>query len=262
MAVIINGLTQIGRSVPQYASDLQLWLDASDSTTLFQDSAATTLAVNDGDPVGCWKDKSGYARHALQTDGTKKPLLKTSIKNSRNVILFDATNDVLTTNETWTINFLTIFTVVKSISFFSYHTVFEQHNHGDILYSMGLINSGRTHSGDLIRESVFAYQSEKFDVSSNDWKLYASTRNSLSGNRYTWRTDGVEKSRDSTEIYGNPYTVNPRNLPVHVGAQNHNVHGMYTINGYIAELLLYGRVLQSHEINIVESYLNAKWGVY
>ena len=51
MAVIIKGLTQLGRSVPQYASDLQLWLDASDSTTLFQDSAATTLAVNDGDAV-------------------------------------------------------------------------------------------------------------------------------------------------------------------------------------------------------------------
>lgn len=42
------------------------WYDPSDTSTLFQDTAATVPAINSGDPVGCILDKSGHDRHALQ----------------------------------------------------------------------------------------------------------------------------------------------------------------------------------------------------
>ena len=65
---------------PLSISGLQFWVDADDSATLYTDFTLTTLAVSDGDVVGGWKDKSGNSRNALQTDGTKKPLLKLTKK--------------------------------------------------------------------------------------------------------------------------------------------------------------------------------------
>jgi hypothetical protein len=55
---------------------LQLWLDAADSSTLFQDSAGTVAATDADDPVGRWADKSIQARHATQTTTANKPILQ------------------------------------------------------------------------------------------------------------------------------------------------------------------------------------------
>jgi hypothetical protein len=65
-----------------------LWLDASDSTTLFQSNGGSASSA-DGDPVGYWMDKSGNAKHLTQTSGTNKPLLKLSIQNAKNIVRLD-----------------------------------------------------------------------------------------------------------------------------------------------------------------------------
>lgn len=58
---------------------------------LYQDSAATTLAVANNDPVGHWRDQSGKSRHAVQGTAGNRPLLQTALPS----ILFDGTNDHL-----------------------------------------------------------------------------------------------------------------------------------------------------------------------
>lgn len=80
---------------PDNVLGLQLWLDAADATTLFQNSDGTTAATADTDPVGYWADKSGNARHATQSNSGKRPQLKTNIINSKNAIFPDATDDYL-----------------------------------------------------------------------------------------------------------------------------------------------------------------------
>lgn len=77
---------------------LALWLDASDLGTLFQDSALTTAATADGDPVGGWRDKSGNGNHILQATAGKRPTYKTSGGASGlggKGILFDGVDDFL-----------------------------------------------------------------------------------------------------------------------------------------------------------------------
>jgi hypothetical protein len=74
-----------------------LWLDASDAATLFQSNGGAA-ATADGDPVGYWMDKSGNGLHFAQTDPIKKPLLKTAIKNGKNVVRLDGVNDYLINN--------------------------------------------------------------------------------------------------------------------------------------------------------------------
>ena len=59
-------------------ANLQLWLDAQASESLFQDTSETTPAVANGDFVRLWKDQSGKGRNATLWSDTRKPALDTS----------------------------------------------------------------------------------------------------------------------------------------------------------------------------------------
>jgi hypothetical protein len=78
---------------PTDIAGCKLWLAADG--TLWQDSARTTPATADGDPVGAWDDASGGGNHATQATAGFRPLLKTAIVNSKPVIRFDGTDDFL-----------------------------------------------------------------------------------------------------------------------------------------------------------------------
>jgi hypothetical protein len=78
-------------------SDLTVWFDPSDLSTLFQDAAGTTPVTADGDPVGRIEDKSGNGNHATQSSASLKPTYKTS--GGLHWIEFDGTEymDLVTT---------------------------------------------------------------------------------------------------------------------------------------------------------------------
>lgn len=56
-------------------SEQGIWLDPSDMSTLFQDSAGTTPVTAVEDPVGKILDKSGRGNHATQPTSGKRPKL-------------------------------------------------------------------------------------------------------------------------------------------------------------------------------------------
>lgn len=87
-------LIVLRRWTPKKLPGLQAWFDSADPTTLFTDSALTTLATADADPVGGWKDKSGNARHATQA-GAARPALKLAIQNGKPAVRFDGVDDVM-----------------------------------------------------------------------------------------------------------------------------------------------------------------------
>ena len=79
-----------GRKVPQgvltpmgelllSASELGLWYDPSDMSTLFQDSAGTVPVTAAEQPVGRILDKSGRGNHASQDTSTKRPVLSARV---------------------------------------------------------------------------------------------------------------------------------------------------------------------------------------
>jgi hypothetical protein len=71
-----------------------LWLDAADSSTLFDATSGGSLVAADG-AVARWEDKSGNARHVTQGTLGSRPARKISIQNSKDGILFDGNNDDL-----------------------------------------------------------------------------------------------------------------------------------------------------------------------
>lgn len=54
------------------------WWDASDMTTLWQDSGRTTPATAAGQAIGAIDDKSGNGNHLLQATAAQKPILRNS----------------------------------------------------------------------------------------------------------------------------------------------------------------------------------------
>ncbi len=62
-----------------------LWLDAADSSTLFDAVSGGTTPANGGD-VARWEDKSGNARNAIQP--SNKPQFITNSQNSQSVVRF------------------------------------------------------------------------------------------------------------------------------------------------------------------------------
>lgn len=63
--------------------------------TLWQDSARTTPATANNDPVGAVDDASGTGNHLVQATAGLRPLLKTGILGGKPVIRGDNVNDVL-----------------------------------------------------------------------------------------------------------------------------------------------------------------------
>jgi len=90
---------------PSDLTGLELWLDASDSSTVLNSISPDTPAT-DGQAIRRWLDKSGNDRHAEQTTGANQPLLDADGLNSKGVLTFDGINDFFTSGTTSTYNFL------------------------------------------------------------------------------------------------------------------------------------------------------------
>jgi hypothetical protein len=73
-----------------------LWLDASDSNTLYDATTGGSL-VGAGGAVARWEDKSGNARHATQATLANRPLRTLGVQGGKDVLAFDGSNDFLAT---------------------------------------------------------------------------------------------------------------------------------------------------------------------
>lgn len=81
--------------VPTSITGLKLWLKSDAGT--FTDSAMTTAATADADPVGGWQDQSANGKNFIQATSTKRGTLKTGAngQNSKSVVRGDGVDDVL-----------------------------------------------------------------------------------------------------------------------------------------------------------------------
>jgi hypothetical protein len=81
---------------------LELWLDASDASTVLE---ASSDPAEDGDVVSQWSDKSSNARHAVATT-TQRPTYRANGRNGRGTIEFNGTSNFMTVGTTGSFNFL------------------------------------------------------------------------------------------------------------------------------------------------------------
>ena len=244
-----------GAFQPDNISGLQFWVDASDTTTLYTDSALTTLAINDGDVIGGWKDKSGNARNALQSNGTNKPLLKLNIQNSKSAIRFDGTTKSMYTTASFVTGLYTIFIVAKKDS---------------TSRKFMFCSSGTTTGNFYIDKFQLTGGYLGMLEQTNTNGLYSTVANtSIVCDQMTFkRTSLTGLARHSMRVNQSDQALTTTGtLDPSGGLSFPYIIGAYFVNatalcwdGDFYEILLYDSSLSPSDTLLVEAYLKAKWG--
>jgi hypothetical protein len=230
-----------GAFSPASISGLQLWLDASDASTLFQNSNGTTAASADGDPVGYWGDKSANGRHATQSDGTKKPALKLALENGRNAIRFDVSNDTI--SGTAGANYPRHTFVVMRFPVSSLVTV---NCVAYRFFTSGLAVPNSRSTFRIVRDGV-AWADSGFvgsQISYSDTGKYL-----IEFVKSSQSSDELLKNGSSYQTFSNATVVNS------------NIYTMSSC-GVVCEYLVFDQSLSVDEKTSVRNYLNAKWSIY
>lgn len=257
-----NPSTPNGSFSPASISGLQLWLDASDASTLFTDSAGTIAATADGDPVGRWADKSGNAAHALQTDGTQKPALKLQIKNSKNVCRFNSTTSKMLGTLLAKNTDCTIVAVVRmntsdagwraacTTGFFDATTRNTSQIHG-------LIKQNNTSNKLMLTSFTGQTDGNPSQSMGADWSsAFGTFTNTAGTNRSRIWVNGIAADSDPKTIT----SIIDQGFVYYIG-RGYQASSEFW-NGDIAELMIYNVSLDTNNQTSIQNYLNTKWGVY
>jgi len=232
---------------PLSVSGLQFWVDASDATTLYTDSTLTTLAVSDGDVVGGWKDKSGNSRNALQTDGTKKPLLKLAIINGRNAARFNSTT-TLNIGDYFKHQQISVVAVLK-ITTTGICVPFSRGGSGNYDPAVALIynRSGTNTSASFNPSGTPAFVNVSITQNQTSTVFM-----SADGSTLTNTTNGTTV----TAVQSGALQFNTNTVQI---GQLDGDSGLFAAGDY-CEFLVYSQALTGSDKANVLSYLQAKWG--
>lgn len=265
--------------VPDDISGLQLWLDASDASTLYDATTGGALVAADGG-VARWEDKSGNNRHATQGTAANRPLRKTSQQNGLDTLSFDGSNDqlVIPSSKTY-FRFLhygaaTAFVVVRpgtTADPDAAYIIFETGNLSTSFsvpggYSMFYDDRVSGSRNDNLR--IFIASGEtggSVTVEAND-TVAANTYGVLSvvsdtlaatASRIFARTNGGSVHSTNTET-GTADDVDAQN-DLAIGARTSDL--LFPLDGNIAEMIMYDSALSDTDRESVENYLMTKWGI-
>lgn len=238
----LSGLSGLFGAVfnPASLNNLQLWLDASDLATLWQDTGATTPAAASTDPIKRLNDKSGNSRNATNGNAGLFPLLNIH-SDGKNEILFDGVNDYLLTTSFVVSQPFTIYIAYRSVVW---------------------INGGRLIDGGTANRAVInnypsapsismyagsAFVDTAFGPDNGLVAELAAVYNGASSALYVNQVTGT----------GNP-GANSISDGLTIGAA-----GTKALNANIAlrEILIYSGAHSSTDRATVKAYLKSKWNV-
>lgn len=233
---------------PKSLGTLALWLDGADRSRMFSDDAGTTLSADDGQ-VAVYKEKAnGY--NLAQTTANNRPLVRSAFLNGKSVLEFDGSNDRLVSPalaDDWlaTTYFAVIQTTGPSVN-----------PHLFARAALVAFFPGGTTMTFLIAPNGTGINAGAGTLSLNAWARVTG--------RWTGGTSGaanVSVRINAANLGTGSGTSNRVSLatePVNIG---NRAAGDRTLDGYIAELLIYSQSLSNAAILKVEGYLKTKWGL-
>jgi len=245
------------------SSNLDLWLDAN------------AIVANNGDLLNGWIDNSGNNANATQSSSSLQPEFDTDDSpNSMPSLLFDGFNDYLTGN--LAANPTAPLTLVAVTNF----AVLHQENgdfDNDYVISIGSTgNSNTEHLGISRRKDEngtgqggsgggqnqdlyysWTGQTASFgpEIIGQQWNFISATHNTTT-QRHEVYFDGVKQTSPSPDYTAGSIaaTASDFNIGRWLGADNY-------MNGEIAEIILFDEVLNAAKLNILHSYLAAKYNI-
>lgn len=250
---------------PASLTGLQLWLDASDASTLYDATSGGSLVAADG-AVARWEDKSGNARHATQGTSANRPARKTAIQGGKDVLRFDGSNDFLSLpSSTATFKFLhssdhTIFVVFENTN--DSYAALVSTSTGSSLSAGALLYA----ESNTVVNQVYRNVDGSFvitNASGQNFLPLGFTVLSLVAKP----TDGTAANRSAIRKNGgSPVANNSDTAAVNTGNATSDLRigaadGAGFVNGDIAEVIIYDTALSDADREAVENYLLAKWGI-
>lgn len=234
---------------PDDIADQWVWLDAQDTSTLFQDSCSTAASpvTASGQTIGCWQDKSGNGAHATQTVTSREPTYLTGGINSRASVEFPAANDcmVFDSNIYHADSFYTMFLAMHLSAVDSYRYLFDSGSGGDRLILEGGNGS-------------------YYDDSAHRGPSGTTTEQIMTWDFHTDSATGGTLYRNGTLLGSYPYgeTASGSDISTIAILGCSNSEGVvYDTEGDFGEFLIYDRSLTTAEKDTIEMYLSHKWGV-
>lgn len=255
---------------PSSIAGLQFWLDAADGSTLFQDEEVTIPAESDGDPVGCWRDKSGSDWHLTSPNGisggndTNRPSLETNQINGLPVVQMNGVNHFIRQVG----GDISISGTSKTIFIAGKRTSFVGANEA----LLSLVSDGQN-DFDNEQSLVIAHSTNGTDLSdSRNELVLVDCANPGNGNAFVYTTQytGTDQTAwMNGQLGGIPgaqtltstgtLSIERISLGFRQQASNDNI-GNPNSFGY-AEVLIYDGALSIQDRQAVENYLMEKWGV-
>lgn len=222
---------------PNEISGLQLWLDANDASTLYDSTSGGSLVSSDGATVARWADKSGNNKHAIQATANARPILKTGIKNGKNILRFDGANDTMTSVLSVNNPFTSVFVAYPSQDLNGYRIIWTGNNN-----SLGI---GYDPSSRAFLYTTTGSQASR--TKPTNFELYV----------------GIFNGSNSRLIINNNFDYSWSTTATNLSTLNlsTNLQASWYKNDF-AEFLIYNSVLSNNDINALKKYLNAKWAIY
>lgn len=205
-----------------------LWLDAS------------SLNLNDGDPVSTWTDISGNGNDAFQNNAANQPVYRATGLNNKSIIEFvDGGNDYLSLLNNINTSEITVFLVYN-------------HNRKWLLPNLELGKYNYTTNNNLLRLE-FSDTIKTLYVVPRSYNVvgFSSNANTDTGQVDMWsRSNFVQYERGALMNNTNSY----------IGYHSGNVNSAYKyFRGKIGEVIIYNTKLNSAQRKIVSEYLGTKF---
>mgnify|MGYP005687909939 FL=1 len=205
------------------------WTPAELQTHLWFDGADASTITHTSNAVSQWRDKSGNERHANQGTAANKPTFVASALNSKSLLRFDGTDDRL--------EFTGGFVPGDFVVLFK-----RANNAQSVIESDSGVNRGWVGNWDHIWSSHNRYSTNGFGLS-------------------TFLPDGAHGS-DYFMVYGSD-TRWTGGLSASAGKNfiGRGTPGYQSLNGDVAEFVVFTGVLSSAERDRIHGYLAHKWGL-
>jgi len=233
-----------------------IWLDPSDFSTLFQDSAGTTPVTAVGQPVGKILDKSGRGNHATQSTGASRPTLQQD-SNGLYYLSFDGTDDGMATPS---IDFtgtdkVTVWAGVRKLSDAAIGMIVELSasagaNNG-VFYLAAAASAGANYQ--LLSKGTVLAAATLSGIAAPITNVLTGIC-AISGDLCTARVNGV-----ATSVATDQGTGNYGNYPLYIGRRN---NASLPFNGRIYQLIVRGAASNAGQIAATEAWCNSKTRAY
>lgn len=243
-----------GITDPTDIAGLDLWLDASDNSTVLD---ATDTAASDDEAVKTWQDKSPNANHAVQSTAAEQPIRRAAEVNGLDALDFDGINDSMVGTSDLTprqTDAKTAFVVCAPDVNGSLDYIFN-------LYDANGQTAGST--GGITGEVAYRINQRtwiSFTPCSITSANIISMTQAASGNLHAavsmW-LDGASVTRED----GIDGAFVDRACTYVVGAAYDNASDSFGFNGRLCEIIVYDSELSTANRQAVETYLADKWGI-